>query len=45
MWDETRNEPIRMFKWGVDGLCDVKYNPVQQNLLGTMWTRMASIHF
>jgi len=36
MWDETRNEPIRMFKWGVDGLCDVKYNPVQQNLLGRM---------
>lgn len=35
MWDETRNEPIRMFKWGVDSLFDIKFNPVQQNLLAS----------
>ncbi|XP_034174607.1 DDB1- and CUL4-associated factor 13 [Osmia lignaria lignaria] len=32
LWEETRNEPIRTFKWGVDSLYDVKYNPVQSNL-------------
>lgn len=33
IWEETRNEPVRTFKWGVDSLHDVKYNPVQTNLL------------
>lgn len=33
LWEETRNEPIRTFKWGVDSLHDVKFNPVQTNLL------------
>ncbi|XP_011502121.1 PREDICTED: DDB1- and CUL4-associated factor 13 [Ceratosolen solmsi marchali] len=33
LWEETRNEPIRTFKWGVDSLHDVKYNYVQTNLL------------
>ncbi|KAL2717438.1 DDB1- and CUL4-associated factor 13 [Vespula squamosa] len=33
LWEETRNEPIRTFKWGVDSLHDVKYNPVETNLL------------
>ncbi|XP_033225670.1 DDB1- and CUL4-associated factor 13 isoform X2 [Belonocnema kinseyi] len=33
LWDETRNKPIRTFKWGVDSLHDVKYNPIQTNLL------------
>ncbi|XP_076239355.1 DDB1- and CUL4-associated factor 13 [Calliopsis andreniformis] len=32
LWEETRNEPIRTFKWGVDSLHDIKYNPVQENL-------------
>ena len=32
LWEETRNEPIRTFKWGVDSLYDVKYNPIQSNL-------------
>ncbi|XP_033326427.2 DDB1- and CUL4-associated factor 13 [Megalopta genalis] len=35
LWEETRNEPIRTFRWGVDGLNDIKYNPVQSNLLAT----------
>ncbi|KAK0091426.1 hypothetical protein PV326_003254, partial [Microctonus aethiopoides] len=33
LWEETRNEPIKTFKWGVDSLHDVKFNPVQTNLL------------
>lgn len=33
LWEETRNEPICTFKWGVDSLYDIKYNPVQSNLL------------
>lgn len=33
IWEESRNEPVRTFKWGVDSLHDVKFNPVQTNLL------------
>ncbi|XP_076172108.1 DDB1- and CUL4-associated factor 13 [Ptiloglossa arizonensis] len=32
LWEETRNEPINTFKWGVDSLYDIKYNLVQSNL-------------
>ncbi|OAD59999.1 DDB1- and CUL4-associated factor 13 [Eufriesea mexicana] len=32
LWEETRNEPINTFKWGVDSLYDIKYNPVETNL-------------
>ncbi|XP_017893545.1 DDB1- and CUL4-associated factor 13 [Ceratina calcarata] len=35
LWEETRNEPIRTFKWGIDTLYDIKYNPVQANLFAT----------
>ncbi|CAL7943929.1 unnamed protein product [Xylocopa violacea] len=35
LWEETRNEPIRTFKWGIDSLLDIKYNPVQPNLFAT----------
>lgn len=37
MWEETRNEPLRTFKWGVDSLHDVKFNPVQKDLLGIVY--------
>ncbi|XP_008546536.1 DDB1- and CUL4-associated factor 13 [Microplitis demolitor] len=33
LWEETRNEPVKSFQWGVDGLLDVKFNLVQTNLL------------
>ncbi|XP_015524903.1 DDB1- and CUL4-associated factor 13 [Neodiprion pinetum] len=33
IWEETRNEPVRTLKWGVDSLHDVKFNPIQTNLL------------
>lgn len=35
MWEETRNEPVRTFQWGVDSLHDVKFNLVQKNLLAS----------
>ncbi|GAB1863217.1 DDB1- and CUL4-associated factor 13 [Camponotus japonicus] len=35
MWEETRNVPLHTFKWGVDGLHDVKFNPVQKDLLAS----------
>lgn len=33
LWEETRNEPVKSFQWGIDGLLDVKFNQVQTNLL------------
>lgn len=36
LWEESRNEPIRTLKWGVDSLHDVKFNQVQVNLLGNI---------
>lgn len=33
LWEESRNEPIKTFQWGVDSLHDVRFNPVQSNLL------------
>lgn len=34
IWEETRSEPIRTFKWGVDSLHDVAFNPVETCILG-----------
>lgn len=33
IWEETRNEPIKSFQWGVDSLHDVEFNKVETNLL------------
>lgn len=33
LWEETRNEPINSFQWGVDTLHEVKFNQVENNLL------------
>lgn len=33
LWEENRSESIKTFAWGVDSLHDVKFNPVQVNLL------------
>ncbi|XP_018055362.1 PREDICTED: DDB1- and CUL4-associated factor 13 [Atta colombica] len=35
MWEDTRNEPLRTFKWGVDSLLDIKFNPIQKDLLAS----------
>ncbi|XP_051153568.1 DDB1- and CUL4-associated factor 13 [Leptopilina boulardi] len=33
LWDSSKSKPIKTFKWGVDSLHDVKFNPVQTNLM------------
>jgi DDB1- and CUL4-associated factor 13 len=33
IWEETRNEPVNTFEWGVDSLHHVQFNPVENNLL------------
>lgn len=33
IWEETRNEPIKSFEWGVDSLHDVEFNKVSTHLL------------
>ncbi|XP_318219.3 DDB1- and CUL4-associated factor 13 [Anopheles gambiae] len=33
IWDESRNEPLKELKWGVDLLQDIKYNPIETTLL------------
>ncbi|CAH0553142.1 unnamed protein product [Brassicogethes aeneus] len=35
IWDETRNEPIKTFSWGVDSLHDICFNPIEMNTLAT----------
>lgn len=33
IWEETRNEPVKSFEWGVDSLYDVEFNKVETNVL------------
>jgi len=33
LWEETRSEPLKILKWGVDTLNDVKFNHVETSLL------------
>ncbi|GAB1599686.1 DDB1- and CUL4-associated factor 13-like [Argonauta hians] len=34
IWDESRAEPIRTYSWGVDSVQSLRFNPVEQHLLG-----------
>ena len=34
IWDESRSEPIRTYNWGVDSITSIRYNPVENGLLG-----------
>lgn len=36
IWDESRSEPIRSFTWGPDSITNIKFNPVEFNLLATV---------
>lgn len=33
IWDETRNEPLKTLKWGVDTLQAISFNPVEVSML------------
>ncbi|XP_045467250.1 DDB1- and CUL4-associated factor 13 [Harmonia axyridis] len=35
IWNESRNEPIKTFQWGVDSLYDIAFNQVETSLLAT----------
>lgn len=35
LWENTRSEPIKVFKWGVDSLHHVAFNQVESNLLAS----------
>ncbi|CAH0714460.1 unnamed protein product, partial [Brenthis ino] len=35
LWENTRSEPIKVFKWGVDSLHHVAFNQVETNLLAS----------
>ncbi|GBP31639.1 DDB1- and CUL4-associated factor 13 [Eumeta japonica] len=35
LWENSRNEPIKVFKWGVDSLQHVAFNQVEYNLLAS----------
>ncbi|XP_074656953.1 DDB1- and CUL4-associated factor 13-like [Tubulanus polymorphus] len=34
VWDETRSQPMRTFKWGVDSVTNARFNPIETYLLG-----------
>lgn len=33
LWEENRNEPLRVFKWGVDNLNSISFNQVETSVL------------
>lgn len=35
IWDESRSEPIHSFTWGVDSITNIRFNPVEYNILAT----------
>lgn len=35
IWEESRNEPVKSFEWGVDSLHDIAFNPIEPNLLAS----------
>ena len=35
IWDETRSDPLQTFTWGVDSITNVRYNPIERNMIVT----------
>ena len=35
IWDETRSEPVQSLTWGVDSVGNIRFNPVEHNILAT----------
>lgn len=35
IWEHSRNEPLKTFKWGVDTMHAIAFNPVETSLLAT----------
>ena len=34
LWEHSRAQPLKTFQWGVDSLQSVKFNQVEENILG-----------
>ena len=34
LWEKSRAQPIKTFQWGVDSLQSIKFNQVEENILG-----------
>lgn len=35
LWEHSRAQPIKTFQWGVDSLQSVRFNQVEENVLGS----------
>ena len=35
IWDGDRSEPVRSFTWGVDSITNVRFNPIEHNVLAS----------
>lgn len=35
IWDESRSEPLQSLTWGVDSITNIRYNPIEYNVLVT----------
>lgn len=35
IWDAGRSDPVRSFSWGVDSITNIKFNPVEYNVLAS----------
>ncbi|XP_044259546.1 DDB1- and CUL4-associated factor 13 [Tribolium madens] len=35
IWEETRNEPVKTFEWGIDSLHDIAFNPIETNIIAS----------
>ena len=33
IWDDTRSDPLQSFTWGVDSITNVRYNPIECNMI------------
>ena len=35
VFDESRSEPVRSFTWGVDSITNIRFNPIEYNIIAT----------
>lgn len=38
LWEHSRAQPIKTFQWGVDSLQSIKFNQVEENIIGKTYT-------
>ena len=45
LWENTRAQPIKTFQWGVDSLQSVKFNQIEENILGIHLNSLLYVSF